>query len=145
MTDAGPLCIYCADLDHLVYLPAGDALHTRRARKASGLSVVVVRSSRARRRYERQGILVEGEALDRAESECLADEKSRTRRRQRERGRRAKGTPNSGRGRQPRSCATTLAARRPEPKRSPVMPSRVAAGASAAPRPGATSNWRRCT
>jgi len=91
MNDAGPLCIYCADLDHLVYLPAGDAALTRRARKASGLSAVVVRFSRARRRYERQGILVEEGALDRAERECLADEKSRARRRQRERGRRAKG------------------------------------------------------
>lgn len=89
MDDAGPLCLSCADLDHLVYLPAGDAALTRRAKKASGLSAVVVRFSRARRRYERQGILVEEEALDQAERECLADEESRTRRKQREQERRA--------------------------------------------------------
>jgi hypothetical protein len=40
--------------------------------------------SRARRRYERQGILVEQEALERAEQECLADEHARERRRARD-------------------------------------------------------------
>ena len=88
MDDAGPLCLTCADLDHLVYLPAGDAALTRRSKKASGLSAVVVRFSRARRRYERQGILVEEEELDRAERECLADEESRARRKLREQARR---------------------------------------------------------
>lgn len=68
MDDAGPLCMGCADLDHLAYLPAGDAGLTRRARKLSGLSAVVVRFSRARRRYERQGVLVEEEALAAAEA-----------------------------------------------------------------------------
>jgi hypothetical protein len=57
MEDAGPLCMGCADLDHLVFLPAGNAALSRRARKASGLSAVVVRFSRSRKRYERQGIL----------------------------------------------------------------------------------------
>ena len=89
MDDAGPLCLSCADLDHLAYLPAGDAALTRRARKASDLSAVVVRFSRARRRYERQGILIEEVALERAERECLADEESRARRRVREQARRA--------------------------------------------------------
>ena len=60
----------CADLDHLVYLPAGDAALTRRAKRASRLSAVVVRFSRSRQRYERQGILVEEEALEAAEAEC---------------------------------------------------------------------------
>lgn len=91
MDDAGPLCLGCADLDHLAYLPAGDAALTRRARRASGLAAVVVRFSRARRRYERQGILVEERALDQAEHECLADEESRARRRLREQERRAEG------------------------------------------------------
>jgi hypothetical protein len=54
MDDAGPLCLACADLDHLVFLPAGDAALTRRTTKASSLSAVVVRWSRARKRYERQ-------------------------------------------------------------------------------------------
>jgi hypothetical protein len=69
MEDAGPLCMACAELDHLVFLPAGDAALTRRAKRASDLSAVVVRFSRSRRRYERQGILVEPDALARAESE----------------------------------------------------------------------------
>ncbi len=89
MDDKGPLCLSCADMDHLVFLPAGEAALTRRARKASGLSAVVVRFSRARKRYERQGILVEEEGLDQAEAECLADADARERRRERERSRRA--------------------------------------------------------
>jgi hypothetical protein len=35
MEDAGPLCMTCAELDHLVFLPAGDAALTRRAKRAS--------------------------------------------------------------------------------------------------------------
>ncbi|HNS51558.1 MAG TPA: DUF2293 domain-containing protein [Anaerolineae bacterium] len=80
----GALCLACADLDHLLFLPAGDAALTRRARKHSTLSAVVLRWSRARQRYERQGLLVEAEALERAEGECLADEEVRARRRERE-------------------------------------------------------------
>jgi hypothetical protein len=83
MEDRGPVCLSCADLDHLVLLPRGDAALTRRARKHSGLSAVVVRFSRARKRYERQGVLVEAEALERAELECLADEDVRARLRER--------------------------------------------------------------
>jgi hypothetical protein len=30
--DAGPLCLACADLDHLTFLAAGDAALTRRAK-----------------------------------------------------------------------------------------------------------------
>jgi hypothetical protein len=89
MDDKGPLCMACADLDHLVYLPAGDAALTRRAKKASGLSAVVVRWSRTRKRYERQGALVEEPALEQAERQCLADEEARLRRRERDRERRA--------------------------------------------------------
>ncbi len=56
MEDAGPLCVGCADLGHLVFLTAGDAALTRRAKRASGLSaVVVVRWGRSRKRYERPG------------------------------------------------------------------------------------------
>jgi hypothetical protein len=89
MEDAGPLCMGCADLDHLVFLPAGDAALSRRARKASRLAAVVVRFSRSRKRYERQGILVEEAALEQAEVQCLADEDARARRRERDRQRRA--------------------------------------------------------
>jgi hypothetical protein len=89
MDDAGPLCLTCADMDHLVFLGAGDAALTRRAAKASGLSAVVVRWSRSRKRYERQGILVEEPALAQAEQQCLGDEDARIRRRERDRDRRA--------------------------------------------------------
>jgi hypothetical protein len=89
MDEPGPLCLACADLDHLVFLPAGDAALTRRAKKASGLSAVVVRWSRTRKRYERQGLLVEEPALEQAEQQCLADEEARMRRRDRDRERRA--------------------------------------------------------
>jgi hypothetical protein len=67
MDGPGPLCMGCAGLDHLVFLPAGDVGLTRRAKRASGLSAVVVRFSRSRKRYERRGILVEPAALARAE------------------------------------------------------------------------------
>ena len=71
------LCLSCADFDHLEYLPRGDAALTRRAKKYSGLSAVVVRFSRSRGRYERQGILVEASALERSEKECQADAQQR--------------------------------------------------------------------
>ncbi len=80
----GALCLACADLDHLTFLPSGDAALTRRARKHTQLCAVVLKFSRARRRYERQGLLVEGEALAQAKVECLADDDARKRRRQRE-------------------------------------------------------------
>lgn len=89
MEDGGPLCMDCADLGHLVHLPSGDAALTRRARRISGLSAVVVRWSRSRKRYERQGILVEAEAIERAEQECLSDADLRARRQERDRARRA--------------------------------------------------------
>jgi hypothetical protein len=89
MEDPGPVCLTCADMDHLTFLPSGDAALTRRAKKASGLSAVVVRFSRSRKRYERQGVLVEEGALAQAEEQCLADEEVRRRRRERDRERRA--------------------------------------------------------
>ncbi len=85
----GALCLSCADLDHLLFLPAGDAALTRRSAKYSTLSAVVLKWSRARKRYERQGILVEESALERAEQECLDDADVRARRNEREAERRA--------------------------------------------------------
>lgn len=89
MEDSGPVCMACADMDHLVFLPSGDAALTRRAKAASRLSAVVVRFSRTRKRYERQGILVEEAALEQAEQECLSDGDVRARRRERAAHRRA--------------------------------------------------------
>ena len=45
---------------------------------------MVLRWSRARKRYERQGLLVEEQALEQAEQDCLADSEARARRRERE-------------------------------------------------------------
>jgi len=83
------LCLACADLEHLIFLPSGDAALTRRARKHSALAAVVLKWSRARKRYERQGLLVQAEALEQAECECLEDADARARRREREAARRA--------------------------------------------------------
>lgn len=63
METPGPACLGCVGLDDLEFLPAGDALLTRRAKANSTRYAVVVRFSRTRRRYERQGLLVEPRAL----------------------------------------------------------------------------------
>ncbi len=89
MDEPGALCLTCADLDHLVFLPAGNTAASRRARSQSVLAAVVVRFSRSRGRYERQGILVEEAALQRAEEQCLADSDARLRRRERDAERRS--------------------------------------------------------
>jgi hypothetical protein len=83
-----PLCITCTGWDDLEFLPAGDMALTRRASKYSGRSAVVVRFSRSRKRYERQGILVELAALEKAESECAEDAEARAAARVREAARR---------------------------------------------------------
>src|SRR4029077_2321413 len=63
MEKPGPACLRCGGLGDLEFLPAGDALLTRRVKAKSARSAVVVRFSRSRRRYERQDLLVEPEAL----------------------------------------------------------------------------------
>jgi hypothetical protein len=87
--ERGAICLTCADLDHLLFLPPGDAAVTRRAHKHSTLSAVVLQWSRARKRYERQGLLVEAQALEQAEKECLVDSDARQRRQERDAIRRA--------------------------------------------------------
>ncbi|MCD4693227.1 MAG: DUF2293 domain-containing protein [Calditrichales bacterium] len=81
--EKGALCLSCGDLDHLMFLPSGDAALTRRSKKYSTLSAVVLKWSRARKRYERQGLLVEEGGLELAEKECLADNEYRERRKER--------------------------------------------------------------
>ena len=83
------LCMECADLDHLVFLGSGDAALTRRSTRYSSLWAVVVRFSKSRGRYERQGVLVQPEALEKAEEECLADAGLRAARQARDAQRRA--------------------------------------------------------
>ena len=82
--DKGALCLSCGDLDHLVFLPAGDACLSRRAKKYSMLSAIVYKWSKSRKRYERQGLLVTGEGLRQAEETCLADADARERHRLRQ-------------------------------------------------------------
>jgi hypothetical protein len=69
MENPGPACLRCVGLDDLEFLPAGDALLTRRAKAKSARHAVVVRFSRTRKRYERQGLLVEPQALSEAARE----------------------------------------------------------------------------
>ena len=81
--EKGALCLSCADLDHLIFLPSGDAALTRRSTKYSTLSAVVLKQSKARRQYERQGLLVEEKGLELAEKECFSDSEYREKRRER--------------------------------------------------------------
>lgn len=81
---SGLRCAACGGLGDLVFLPSGDAALTRRALALSARSAVVVKFAKARGRHERQGVLVEPAAIERAEAECAAD----ATRREAERGRR---------------------------------------------------------
>ncbi len=84
MDGVNAICMSCADLDHLVFLKAGNATLSRRARKASGLAAIVVRPDQRRKgRVWRLGVLVEPDALERAEQQCFDDEELRARRRSR--------------------------------------------------------------
>jgi hypothetical protein len=69
MESPGPACLRCVGLDDLEFLGAGDALLTRRAKAKSARHAVVVRFSRSRGRYERQGLLVELQALRQVQGE----------------------------------------------------------------------------
>jgi hypothetical protein len=68
-----PLCLTCAGFGDLEFLSAGNVALTRRSTKYSSKTAVVVRWSRARKRYERQGIMAETAAIEKAEQECLED------------------------------------------------------------------------
>jgi hypothetical protein len=50
-------------MDDLEFVQSGDALLTRRLKARSTRGAVIVRFSRSRKRYERQGILVETQIL----------------------------------------------------------------------------------
>ena len=67
------LCLECAGFSHLEFLPSGDTAVTRRATKHSSVRVVVMKKSSVRKRSERQGILVEPEAIRLAKEESEAD------------------------------------------------------------------------
>ncbi|MGD9645796.1 MAG: DUF2293 domain-containing protein [Pirellulales bacterium] len=84
LQDEKALCLDCAGLGDLEFLPSGDAAITRRAKQYSQRWAVVVRWSTARKRFERQGLLVEPQAIGRAEDQSRDDADAR--KRQRERG-----------------------------------------------------------
>lgn len=70
MEGENPLCVNCAGLSDLVFLPSGNPKQTRQARNYSSKSAVVVRFNKTRKRYERQGLLVHPEALQKVLSIC---------------------------------------------------------------------------
>lgn len=76
-----PICLDCADLAHLEFLPSGDATLTRRSRKHSPLTVVVKRFNQRRKKYDRRGILVTAQAIEaaRAQNESDAEQRARIR------------------------------------------------------------------
>lgn len=80
--DSELLCMDCSGLDHLVFLPAGDVAITTRAKKYSSVYAIVLRFSKARKRNERQGLLVEPVALERAVKESEDDYEIRMKRRE---------------------------------------------------------------
>ena len=81
--DRKAFCLSCAEFDHLEFLPSGDACVSRRAKKYSTLTALVMKWAKRRRRYERQGILAEEAAIEKAEEECLEDYDVRKKRNER--------------------------------------------------------------
>jgi hypothetical protein len=69
MENPGPACLRCVGLGDLEFVPAGNTALTRRVKAKSARCAIVVRFSKARRRYERQGILAETAALADAQRE----------------------------------------------------------------------------
>jgi hypothetical protein len=72
MENPGPACLPCVGLGDLEFLPAGDALLTRRVKAKSARHAVVVRFAKNRGRYERQGLLVEPKALQQVQRDLDA-------------------------------------------------------------------------
>lgn len=72
--ESQPLCLCCANLSKLEYLPRGNAKLTHRVKEDSIKSTVVVEFSRSRKHYERQGILVEKESLKKAQQELMIED-----------------------------------------------------------------------
>jgi hypothetical protein len=63
-------CLACVGLAHLAVLSGGNAAVTRLAKKYSSLRFVIVKWSDTWKCYERQGLLVEKQALERAQKEA---------------------------------------------------------------------------
>jgi hypothetical protein len=78
MEEGGPACLGCVGMGDLKFLAKGDSSLTRRVKEASPRYAIVVRWSRTRKRYERQGLLAEPKAL--AEAELRLEEERSERR-----------------------------------------------------------------
>jgi hypothetical protein len=72
------LCVSCAKLDHLEFLPSGNTKLTQRAKRLSAEVFVVVRWSELWKTYERQGLLLKPEAIDKAAEELNLQLANRT-------------------------------------------------------------------
>jgi len=72
-----PHCLRCLGLDDLVFLPSGNTALTRRAKANSSRHAEVLKYSSRRKRNERQGLLVEEEAIKKAEEQNKADSEQR--------------------------------------------------------------------
>lgn len=71
------LCLGCAGILSLAFLPSGDAAMTRRSKKHSRYCFVLQAWNQRRKRYERRGQYVEAIAIEKAEAECHADKDDR--------------------------------------------------------------------
>lgn len=87
-TDGGVLCLPCAGLGGLEFLPSGDVALTRRAQKHAQRWAPVLEWKRRRKRYERQGIIVEPAAIQAATAACTTDATTREAKREVDRHRR---------------------------------------------------------
>lgn len=67
-------CFNCSPFVGYVMLPPGNAAMTRRSKKHSTLCGVVLAWNQRRKRYERQGQLVEEIAIEKARLECEKDQ-----------------------------------------------------------------------
>lgn len=75
--DTGVRCVKCAGFSDLVFLGSGDAALTRRTVALSARHAIVVKFARARKRNERQGVLVEASAIELAQESCDRDATAR--------------------------------------------------------------------
>ena len=71
--DKGAICLSCAGLDGLLVLPSGNTALTVRSKKYSKISAAILRYNKSRKRFQRQGVLVEEKALEQAKLDCEAD------------------------------------------------------------------------
>ena len=71
--DSEVFCKKCGQLDGMELLRAGDAKLTRLAKKYSKVHYVVLKWSELWKTYERQGVLVEKQAIEKATAECSPD------------------------------------------------------------------------